>query len=278
MAYTGDSGLDPKVQQRIMTAFAEAVRLYREGHPEESLTILRSIADVDAQFKPAQRLEAAINASAPVDLAQLLGEMSAAAGQDAAVTVAKAREAFEQRDFSGALSLAQTVLKDLPGHAEARKLVFEAQSRLRTASEVEVARRAGARRTGRRPDPGSPGVHAAGPQPGPEPPGAGGPRWRLAGASACRGGARVRVRGLRALCRDRGGGTSSPPRGAARSRGWPGVPVLRAGVRGALPCRTGSGGGKQRTRPGGFWSGCSGGWGLAFPARFGTARADSRPY
>ena len=83
MAYTGDSGLDPKVQQRIMTAFAEAVRLYREGHPEESLTILRSIADVDAQFKPAQRLEAAINASAPVDLAQLLGEMSAAAGQDA---------------------------------------------------------------------------------------------------------------------------------------------------------------------------------------------------
>ncbi|MCU0292680.1 MAG: hypothetical protein MUF10_11940 [Thermoanaerobaculaceae bacterium] len=120
-----------------MTAFAEAVRLYREGHPEESLTILRSIADVDAQFKPAQRLEAAINANAPVDLAQLLGEISAAAGQDAAVTVAKARQAFEQRDYSNALSLAQTVLKDLPGHAEARKLVFDSQSRLRGASELE---------------------------------------------------------------------------------------------------------------------------------------------
>lgn len=137
MAYTGDAGLDPKVQQRIMTAFAEAVRLYREGHPEESLTILRSIADVDAQFKPSQRLEAAINANAPVDLAQLLGEMSAAAGQDAALTVSKARQAFEQRDYSNALSLAQTVLKDLPGHAEARKLVFDSQARLRGASELE---------------------------------------------------------------------------------------------------------------------------------------------
>lgn len=137
MAYTGDAGLDPKVQQRIMTAFAEAVRLYREGHPEESLTILRSIADVDAQFRPSQRLEAAINANAPVDLAQLLGEMSAAAGQDAALTVAKARQAFEERDYSNALSLAQTVLKDLPGHAEARKLVFDSQARLRGASELE---------------------------------------------------------------------------------------------------------------------------------------------
>lgn len=137
MAYTGDSGLDPKVQQRIMTAFAEAVRLYREGHPEESLTILRSIADVDARFRPAIRLEAAINANAPVDLAQLLGELSAAAGQDAAVTVAKAQQAFEQRDYSTALGLAQTVLKDLPGHAEARRLVFDAQARLRAATEVE---------------------------------------------------------------------------------------------------------------------------------------------
>lgn len=137
MAYTGDSRLDQKVQQRIMTAFAEAVRLYREGHPEESLTVLRSISDVDAQFKPAQRLEAAINANAPVDLAQLLGEMSAAADQDAAETVAKARQAFEQRDFAAAQSLAQAVLKDLPGHAEARKLALEAQARLRATSEVE---------------------------------------------------------------------------------------------------------------------------------------------
>lgn len=138
MAYTGDSRLDQKVQQRIMTAFAEAVRLYREGHAEESLTVLRSISDVDAQFKPAQRLEAAINAGAPVDLAQLLGEMSAAADQDAAELVGKARLAFEQRDFAAAQSLAQAVLKDLPGHAEARKLVLEAQARQRAAAEVET--------------------------------------------------------------------------------------------------------------------------------------------
>jgi len=134
MAYTGDSRLDQKVQQRIMTAFAEAVRLYREGHAQESLTVLRSISDVDAQFKPAQRLEAAINAGAPVDLTQLLGEMSAAADQDAAELVGKARLALEQRDFAAAQSLAQAVLKDLPGHVEARKLVLEAQARQRAAT------------------------------------------------------------------------------------------------------------------------------------------------
>lgn len=120
-----------------MTAFAEAVRLYREGHPEESLTVLRSITDVDAQFKPAQRLEAAINANAPVDLAQLLGELSAASDQDAADAVEKARQAFERRDFAAAQSLAQGVLKDLPGHVEARRLALEAQARLRATSEVE---------------------------------------------------------------------------------------------------------------------------------------------
>lgn len=138
MVYTGDTRLDQKVQQRIMTAFAEAVRLYREGLAEESLTVLRSISDVDAQFKPAQRLEAAINANAPVDLAQLLGEMSAAADEDAAELVGKARQAFEQRDFATAQSLAQTVLKDLPGHVEARRLMLEAQARQRAAAEVET--------------------------------------------------------------------------------------------------------------------------------------------
>ncbi len=94
MAYPGDPSLDQTVQQRILTAFREAVRLYREGHSEESRTILRSIFDVDASFAPAQRLEQAIAAGAPVDLAQLIGEVAARTEVDVDATVAKARLAL----------------------------------------------------------------------------------------------------------------------------------------------------------------------------------------
>jgi tetratricopeptide (TPR) repeat protein len=138
MPYAGDSNLDPKIQQRILTAFAEAVRLYRESHAEESLTILRSIADVDATFAPAQRLEAAINAGAPVDLSQLLGDMTASSAIDVETVMVKARQAFELRDFQGAIALSQSVLKDLPGHAEARRLALDAQARLRGSIEVQA--------------------------------------------------------------------------------------------------------------------------------------------
>ncbi len=138
MAYPGNSSLDAAVQQRILTAFKEAVRLYREGHGEEARTILRSIADVDASFAPAQRLEQAIAAGAPVDLAQLIGEVAAHGDVDVEGTVAKARQAFGERDFQGALTLAQAVLRELPGHPEARQLAQEAQGRLRAVGDVQT--------------------------------------------------------------------------------------------------------------------------------------------
>ncbi|HQT93036.1 MAG: hypothetical protein B7Z61_05480 [Acidobacteria bacterium 37-71-11] len=138
MAYPGDANLDPAVQQRILTAFKEAVRLYRDGHGEEARTILRSITDVDPRFTPGQRLEQAIAAGAPVDLGQLIGEVTAQDGVDAAGTMAKADQAFAGRDFQGALTLAQSVLRDMPGHAHARQLAFEAQNRLRAAGEIQT--------------------------------------------------------------------------------------------------------------------------------------------
>ncbi len=143
MAYPGDRTLDPKVQQRILAAFGEAVRLYREQHPDEARTILRSIVEVDPRFIPAQRLDMAIEANAPVNLAEMLGEISAATPVSAEEIVARAREALAAGDFQGALVLTQNLLRDLPGHAEGRKLALEAQNRLRAASEAEAqARRA----------------------------------------------------------------------------------------------------------------------------------------
>ena len=138
MAYPGDPSLDQTVQQRVLTAFAEAVRLHREGRSEESRTILRSINDVDPRFAPAQRLEQAIAAGAPVDLGQLIGEVTAHSDVDVQGTLEKARQAFAQRDFQGAMSLAQSVLRDLPGHGEARQLALEAQARVRATGEIHT--------------------------------------------------------------------------------------------------------------------------------------------
>lgn len=141
MAYPGDRTLDPKVQQRILAAFGEAVRLYREQHPDEARTILRSIVEVDPRFIPAQRLDMAIEANAPVNLSELLGEISAAAPVSADDIIARAREAMAAGDWQGALMLTQNLLRDLPGHVEGRKLALEAQNRLRAAAEAEGQRR-----------------------------------------------------------------------------------------------------------------------------------------
>jgi tetratricopeptide (TPR) repeat protein len=137
MSYPGSSDLDQKVQQRILAAFGESVRLYREGHGEECRTILRSILEVDPKFSPAQRLEDAIVRGAQVDLAQVLGAVTAAAPLQADETIGRAREAIAKRDFQGALALAQSVLRELPGHPEARALALDAQARIRAAAEVE---------------------------------------------------------------------------------------------------------------------------------------------
>jgi tetratricopeptide (TPR) repeat protein len=138
MAYPGDPSLDPSVQQRVMTAFAEAVRLFREGHPEGTSTVLRSILEIDPNFQPGQRLAAALEGGGPLDLGQLLGELAAAAPADTEGALGRAREAMARRDFQAALALAQAVLRELPGHAEARQVALAAQQRLRAAGEIDA--------------------------------------------------------------------------------------------------------------------------------------------
>ncbi len=136
MSYPGDAKLDGKIQERILSAFAESVRLYQEGHPEECNTILRSILEVDPGFKPATRLRQAVDTGATVDLAQLLGEVSAAGAVDTDTPLSRAREALEARDFAAAAEACREVLRELPGHAEARRLLVDAQARARTADGV----------------------------------------------------------------------------------------------------------------------------------------------
>jgi tetratricopeptide (TPR) repeat protein len=138
MVYPGDPSLDDIVQQRVLAAFAEAVRLHRDGQSEESRTILRSITEVDPRFAPAQRLEQAIAAGAPVDLGQLIGEVTAQSSIDVEATLVKARQAFAQRKFQDTLTLVRSVLRELPGHAEARRLALEAQAQGRAGGEIQT--------------------------------------------------------------------------------------------------------------------------------------------
>jgi tetratricopeptide (TPR) repeat protein len=138
MAYPGDSSLDPTVQQRVLTAFAEAVRLHREGRSEEARSIIRSITEVDPRFTPAARLEQAIAAGAQVDLTQLVGEVAIPTGMDVEGTVVRAHQAFAQRDFQTALTLAQQVLREQPGHPDARHLALEAEGRQRATGELHA--------------------------------------------------------------------------------------------------------------------------------------------
>jgi len=136
MAYPGDPTLDAGMQQRVLKAFSEAVRLYNEGHTEEALTILRSVADVDPRFIPAQQIEKSITTGQPVDLSQWAQQFSAPAGGDAESMLQKARQALSQGDFGGALVLAQSVLREMPGHPQARQLALDAQTRMRSGADL----------------------------------------------------------------------------------------------------------------------------------------------
>lgn len=136
MSYPGSPDKDPKVQQRILAAFREAVRLYQDGHREECQTVLHSILEVDPAFRPAQRLESAIIQGLPVDLASLLGDLAGEAGSQVEGLLSQARQALAERNFSRAAELAQAVLRELPGHQDARSLLQQAQAALKAQSEV----------------------------------------------------------------------------------------------------------------------------------------------
>ncbi|MFN3412922.1 MAG: hypothetical protein ACK42L_02550 [Thermoanaerobaculum sp.] len=136
MSYPGSPDKDPKVQQRILAAFREAVRLYQDGHREECQTVLHSILEVDPAFRPAQRLDSAIIQGLPVDLASLLGDLAGEAGSQVEGLLSQARQALAEANFSRAAELAQAVLRELPGHQEARSVLQQAQAALKAQSEV----------------------------------------------------------------------------------------------------------------------------------------------
>lgn len=136
MPYPGSPDKDPKVQQRILAAFREAVRLYQDGHREECQTVLHSILEVDPAFRPAQRLETALIQGLPVDLASLLGDVAGEAPSRVDELVSQARQALAEKNFSRAAELAQAVLRDLPGHQEARGFLQQAQAALKAEGEV----------------------------------------------------------------------------------------------------------------------------------------------
>lgn len=138
MSYPGNPNLEPRIQQRVLTAFGEAARLYRDGLPEEARTILRSILEVDPQFRPGTRLEEAIAAGEKVDLGDLLGAVSASSSLDVQALLAKARECLRLREFAAAHETVNQVLKELPGHQEARRLAADILAAQRTESEAGV--------------------------------------------------------------------------------------------------------------------------------------------
>lgn len=136
MSYPGSPDKDPKVQQRILAAFREAVRLYQDGHRQECQTVLHSILEVDPAFRPAQRLETALIQGLPVDLASLLGDVAGEVPSRVNELLSQARQAFAEKKYPRAVELAQAVLRDLPGHQEARGLLQQAQAALKAEGEV----------------------------------------------------------------------------------------------------------------------------------------------
>ncbi|MGQ9494760.1 MAG: tetratricopeptide repeat protein [Thermoanaerobaculaceae bacterium] len=136
MGYPGSPDKEPKVQQRILAAFREAVRLYQDGHRDECQTVLHSILEVDPLFRPAQHLERAIIQGLPVDLGQLFGETVEETAKKTEELLAQARQALAEGQTPRAVALAQEVLREFPGHKEARGILQQAEAFAKAESEV----------------------------------------------------------------------------------------------------------------------------------------------
>lgn len=136
MVYPGSPETEPKVQQRILAAFREAVRLYQDGHRDECQTVLHSILEVDPLFRPAQHLETAIIQGLPVDLGQLFGESLEDTSKKIEELLAQARQALVEGQAPRAVALAQEVLRELPGHKEARGILQQAEAVAKADGEV----------------------------------------------------------------------------------------------------------------------------------------------
>jgi tetratricopeptide (TPR) repeat protein len=138
MAYPGNPELSAQAQERVMTAFRQVVAKLQDGQREEAMIGLEFVLRLDPVFRPALNLQQQLGSGASeIDLSGIISDLQAPTTDDINLLLIEAVEAFEARDFRGARQRVDNILKDLPGHKDARHLLAQIDDALKVESQVE---------------------------------------------------------------------------------------------------------------------------------------------
>lgn len=137
MVYTGNPELSAEAQERVITAFRQAVAKLQEGQREESMIGLEFVLRLDPTFAPAVNLRQQLASGAQeIDLSGIIGQLQASTPETIDELLVEAVESFNQRSFLDAKAKVETVLLELPGHREARQLLAQIEDALKVENQV----------------------------------------------------------------------------------------------------------------------------------------------
>jgi tetratricopeptide (TPR) repeat protein len=131
MTYPGNSSLPPAVQDRVLSTFEQALKLYRQGRTAEVVAGCNLIGQMDPTFEPAkQLLQKVENPALPIEVDSLVVRTTADPMQPA-------REAMAARDFQRVIHITTEILTDDLLNDEARILGDQARDMLEASPFVE---------------------------------------------------------------------------------------------------------------------------------------------
>ncbi len=137
MAYPGNPELSPQAQDRVMSAFKQVVDKLQQGNREEALIGIEFVLRLDPAYAPALNLHEQLSSgAAEIDLNEVVSQLQAPTTDAINSLVVEAVEDFNNRDFSAAREKLETVLLDLPGHAEARALMSQIEEADKGTNQV----------------------------------------------------------------------------------------------------------------------------------------------
>jgi tetratricopeptide (TPR) repeat protein len=137
MAYPGNPELSTQAQERVMTAFRQAVAKLQDGQREEAMIGLEFVLRLDPAFTPAVNLRQQLSSEAQeIDLSEIIAQLQAPTTATVDEQLVEAVESFNQRNFLEAKERVEKALIELPGHEEARQLLRQINDALKVENQV----------------------------------------------------------------------------------------------------------------------------------------------
>ncbi len=137
MTYPGNPELSAQAQERVMSAFRQAIAKIQDGSFDEALIGLEFVLRLDPAFAPGVALhkQLAENPDA-IDLSEIISGLESPDTDAINLLLIEAVEDYNQHNYLEAKEKVERVLIDLPGHAEARSLSAQIDDALKVETQV----------------------------------------------------------------------------------------------------------------------------------------------